>query len=103
MIGLTSGWNHLIFSEDGADEGSFSPLPGTPFRQGNKKEVKAMLKYAISECHARGKKFYFTAFPMDVLHKDPDDDIYKEEFFNQRRIKWSRMEAFPEVMKELGM
>jgi hypothetical protein len=60
-----------------------------------------MLKFAVTKTIEHGQDFYFIGFAMDVIRRD-SDGIFKEEFRNQRKIRWARFRAYPEVMQKLG-
>jgi len=99
--GLGSAWKHLCFNEDGANAGSYSPIPWTPYRQGSYIEVFDMLQHGLTECRNKGKTFYFTMFMMDCLELDKVDDIAKETYL-LHEMNWKRTKAYPDVREYLG-
>ena len=97
---LKSGWKHLVFSEDGARGGSFR-VPGLGFWQGNYREVKEMLSYAIRECNKKNKRFYFVSFTMSCLKKNQDTGYFQEDFRRLNHINWKRMKAYKRVARKV--
>lgn len=87
-------WPNICLNEDGANDGSYNPIPWTQFRLGNYQEVKMMVETAIRETKARRKTFYFTMFMMDCLTVDPDDGVPKETY---DRINADRLYAYPDA------
>jgi len=107
LFGLGSAWRHFCINEDGADSGSYHPIPWTPYSLANKQESKDMLEYAITMAKKYRKKLYYTSFVMDCLRQDVNDlyngkPIAKEEFDDFAQIKWGRLKAYMEVRQELG-
>jgi hypothetical protein len=94
--GLGSGWPHLCYNEDGADDGSYNPLPNSEFRQASYDELVDSMWYGITETRKRNKKFIFTMFMMDCLSIDPVDGVLKETYdFN--RMNFHRIHAYKDA------
>lgn len=100
MHGVGSGWRHLCNNEDGADAGSYNPIPWTSFKQGNYDELCEMINFAITATRSRGKRWIFTFFAMDCLEIDPDDGIAKETY-NLSRMYWHRYHAYRDTRQDL--
>ena len=98
---LASGWRHLCNNEDGANSGSYNPIPWTPYKQANYDELVEMCTFAITTAGSRGKRWIFTLFAMDCLEIDPDDGIAKETY-NLERMNWHRYHAPRDVRLDLA-
>ncbi len=107
IAGLGSGWRHLAYNSDGANVGSYNPIPWTNFRQASYDELVEMFTFAIMQSHDRGKDFYFTCFAMDCLQQDPIDNVAKETY-DLSKMDWStdnyrgRYSAYRDVVADLG-
>ena len=98
--GLGSGWRHLAYNEDGADDGSYNPIPWTPFRLADPQEFYEMIKYGHTKARKRNKRFIITAFMMDCLRQDVNDNnIAKEEFDPQQIdfMNWDRPNQYRQM------
>lgn len=89
---LGSGWPQLCNNEDAANDGSYSPIPWTKYKQANYEESLEMCEYAIKTTRARRKRWYFTYFSMDSISLD-SDGIAKETY-NMNTMNWLRMDAY---------
>lgn len=98
---LGSGWKHLCNNEDGANSGSYSPIPWTPYCQANYEELVETCIVAIQSSAEKGKRWIFTLFAMDCLEIDPDDGIAKETY-NLARMDWHRYHALRDVRLDLA-
>jgi len=98
---LASGWRHLCNNEDGADSGSYNPVPWSPFRLANYAESVEMCMFAITSASARGKRWFFTYFMMDSLQVDPDDGVVKETY-DLSKMDFKRIHAFKDVRLDLS-
>jgi len=102
--GLGSGWRHLAYNEDGCGDGSYSPIPWTPFRLANAGELYAMLRYGHTHCQARNKKFIFTCFMLDCLRQDKADNMIAKEEFDPQQLEfmnWDRPNQYKQMREEL--
>lgn len=89
---LGSAWPVLCYNEDAANDGSYSPIPWTGYRQANYEELFDTVWYGTSECRKRRKFFFFTVFMMDCLEIDPKDNVPKETY-NLEDMDWKRAKA----------
>lgn len=97
---LGSAWPRLCYNEDAANDGSYSPIPWTGYRQANYEELFDTVWYGTSECRKRGKKFFFTVFMMDCLEQDPEDGIAKETY-TLEEMDWKRAKAPLHALEDL--
>lgn len=97
---LGSGWKNLCNNEDGADSGSYNPVPWSPFRLADYDESVEMITYAITSSRACGKRWFFTYFMMDCLQVDPDDGIVKETY-DLSKMDFERIKAYKHVRLDL--
>jgi len=102
--GLSSGWRHLAYNEDGSGDGSYSPIPWSPFRLANAEELNDMLWYAYTESAKKNKKFIFTCFMLDCLRQDKNDNMIAKEEFDEEQIEnmnWDRAIQYRKMREEL--
>jgi hypothetical protein len=93
---LRSGWKHVCNNEDGANDGSYNPIPWTNYRQANYEELLEMCEHAIRTSRAKNKRWYFTMFAMDCLTQD--NGVAKETY---DRINWHRYGAYKQARLKL--
>lgn len=98
---LGSGWRHLCNNEDGADSGSYNPVPWSNFRLANYEESVEMIHFAISSAKARNKRWIFTFFMMDCLQVDPDDGVVKETY-DLSLMDFDRIKSYKDVRLDLS-
>jgi len=102
--GVGSGWRHLAYNEDGCGNGSYSPIPWSPFRLANAEELNDMLWYAYTESAKKNKKFIFTCFMLDCLRQDKNDNMIAKEEFDEEQIEnmnWDRAIQYRKMREEL--
>lgn len=103
--GIGSAWRWLLYNEDGADDGDYSPIPWTSFRLASASQVFDTMWYGHTECQAHGKKFFFTAFMMDVLRQDKQDNNIAKEELDPEQIEfmnWERPNQYRAMREDLG-
>jgi len=104
QAGLGSGWWHLWYNEDGSGDGSYSPIPWTPFRLANAEELNDMLWYGHTECEKKRKTFGFTCFMLDCLRQDAHDHMIAKEEFDPEQLEfmnWDRAIQYRKMREEL--
>ena len=96
----------LSYNEDGhAEDGSYSPIPWTPFNLADPEELYEMQYHGHTECQRRGKRFNHTVLMMGCLCQDEKDNmIAKEEFSPKQiaRMNWERTMQYRKMREELG-
>jgi len=86
--GLGSAWRWLLYNEDGAQGGNYRPIPWTGYELADAEQLFDTMWYGHTECQKRNKKFYFTAFMMDCLRQDQNDNLIAKEEFDPEQIEW---------------